>query len=281
VHEEEDGGGDEVAWTHMSGDEVGHEVERDPPPDGAEDVAGGVLRPAQDADGVVDLGQVLEQERHQQHGHDGGRRARAYHCRRRRPDDHLRPRVRKWSRRGWDGWVSCGGGAQYRSFGPHVPERSLKLALIDATRCWFASIALQATELSKRHGPRPSLQRRADQRNRLRTRADRCTLLGAELQRKAGPTWLVLGTVGSRAAICSAECHGEECEGACGRHGVEVWWYTRYNDEGSKILGCCKGFWTGVPICHYRPLLTEAVHAELFLCARADETSASKNARGS
>ena len=85
---------EETRWTHVSGDEVGHEVERDPPPDGAEDVAGGVLRPAQHADGVVDLGQVLEQERHQQHGHDGGRRARAYHRRRRRPDDHLRSRVR-------------------------------------------------------------------------------------------------------------------------------------------------------------------------------------------
>jgi len=74
----------------VSGDEVGHEVEGDPPPDGAKEVAGDVLHPAQDADGVVDLGQVLEQERHQQHGHDGGRRPGAYHRRRCHPDDHLR-----------------------------------------------------------------------------------------------------------------------------------------------------------------------------------------------
>jgi hypothetical protein len=74
----------------VSGDEVGHEVERDAPPDGAEDVAGHVPHPPEEAGRVVELGQVLEQERHQQHRHHRRRRPRADHRRDAHPGHHLR-----------------------------------------------------------------------------------------------------------------------------------------------------------------------------------------------
>jgi len=64
--------------------------------------------------------------------------------------------------------------------------------------------------------------------------AGRGTLLGAELQNEG------------RADVAGARQNamGKKCEAACG-HGMEdeeVWWCTRYDDEGSKILGCGKGF---------------------------------------
>lgn len=48
--------------TYVGGDKICDHVESDPPPDGAEDVAGEVLHPPQKADGMVDLGEVLEQK---------------------------------------------------------------------------------------------------------------------------------------------------------------------------------------------------------------------------
>ena len=75
--------------TYVGGDEVGHEVERDAPPDGAEDVARLVLRPTEEGDGVVDLGQVLDEERQQQHRHHQCRRPRTDHRRQGQPHHHL------------------------------------------------------------------------------------------------------------------------------------------------------------------------------------------------
>lgn len=53
----------------MRGDEVSDQIESDSAPNGAEDVAQHALQPAQEADGVVDLWKVLEQEGDKEHRH--------------------------------------------------------------------------------------------------------------------------------------------------------------------------------------------------------------------
>lgn len=73
----------------MGRDEVGNQVEGQPPPNGAEDVAGEVLRPAQEAQGVVDLGEVLDEERDQERRHHPRRRSPPYQRRRRHPQHDL------------------------------------------------------------------------------------------------------------------------------------------------------------------------------------------------
>lgn len=55
----------------MRGDEVSDEVEAEAPPDGAKDIAGHLLHPPHEDDGMIDLGEELKQEGEQEDGHGG------------------------------------------------------------------------------------------------------------------------------------------------------------------------------------------------------------------
>jgi len=53
----------------MGCNKIGDHVESNPPPNSAKDVARQVLHAAEEANEVVDLGEVLEEEHYQQHCH--------------------------------------------------------------------------------------------------------------------------------------------------------------------------------------------------------------------
>lgn len=60
--------------SHMRSNKVCNQVEGDAPPDGPEYVGGEVVHATEKANGVVDLGEVLEEEHYQKHRHHCCRR---------------------------------------------------------------------------------------------------------------------------------------------------------------------------------------------------------------